>query len=101
MTEQNVHQWLVRKLAPHEDPTHSFAPRILDVLAEAITRDFNELQGVVGGSVRVEGDLSHRLLAAAERDGVSPDVVVRRALKPYLDVCDRFGGCGRLPGDGS
>lgn len=49
--EQDIRAWLVRKLRPHEDPTHSFAPRILDALAAAIAGD---LPGLVVVATQVD-----------------------------------------------
>lgn len=49
--------------------------------------------------VRISDEQSKRLVAAVARDGTTADEVVRRALGPYLDTCDKFGGCGRLPGE--
>jgi hypothetical protein len=43
-----IRQWLVRKLRPHEDPTHSFIPGVLDVLSNAIAQDFSGLQAAAG-----------------------------------------------------
>jgi hypothetical protein len=42
--EQRIRNWLVRKLEPYEDPTHSFTPTILDAVAEGITERFEYLQ---------------------------------------------------------
>jgi hypothetical protein len=41
-----IRNWLEHKLAPHEDPTHGFAPDVLDILSTAIAQDFGGLQAV-------------------------------------------------------
>lgn len=46
-----IRDWLVRKLAPHEDPSHGFTPGVLDVLAAAIDEDFEGLCAAVGDRV--------------------------------------------------
>jgi hypothetical protein len=60
MPQLDIHSWLLSKLEPHEDPTHSFAPRILDILADAIDEDFAGLAAVAVSETR-EGVLERAI----------------------------------------